>query len=389
MTRARPATVTFLALLPIALTLLAITPYGRTYGFDFRVFVGAAHDVLAGHSPYPELTASTIAQKQNFVYPPALAVLFVPFALLPFWAGAAIWSLLMLACVPATLYVLGVRDWRCYGAALLWMPSLLGVRLGSISPLLVLGLALLWRYRDDRRFSVPLLAALVVSKLFLWPLVFWFLFTRRRSTAVWAAATGVGACVLAWSVIGFAGVGTYPHLLGLLARVEQRDGFSPLSLLLGLGAPLTVARVGVLVLGAGIFGVAVAASRSHASAVEIDRRLLIATVALALALSPIVWGHYLMLLLVPVAISQPRFGILWLLPAWILPDQHSIVVLALAVLTVLVEFALCWRAKDGPALAEGGVDPHLSAEAKAPLPDLSLKRRAALAESSAVAVSQV
>ena len=33
-----------------------------------------------------------------------------------------------------------------------------------------------------------------------------------------------------------------------------------------------------------------------------------------LALSPIVWLHYLVLLLVPTAIARPRFSAIWLLP---------------------------------------------------------------------------
>ena len=37
-------------------------------------------------------------------------------------------------------------------------------------------------------------------------------------------------------------------------------------------------------------------------------------VAATLALSPIVWLHYLVLLLVPLAIARPRFSIIWLLP---------------------------------------------------------------------------
>ena len=37
-------------------------------------------------------------------------------------------------------------------------------------------------------------------------------------------------------------------------------------------------------------------------------------VAATLALSPIVWLHYLVVLLVPMAIARPRFSPLWLLP---------------------------------------------------------------------------
>jgi membrane protein implicated in regulation of membrane protease activity len=41
--------------------------------------------------------------------------------------------------------------------------------------------------------------------------------------------------------------------------------------------------------------------------------------------SPIVWLHYLVLLLVPVALSRPRFGWIWLAPAllWICPVRPA------------------------------------------------------------------
>jgi hypothetical protein len=40
-----------------------------------------------------------------------------------------------------------------------------------------------------------------------------------------------------------------------------------------------------------------------------------------LAFSPIVWLHYLVLLLVPLAIARPRFSAVWLLPLllWLTP----------------------------------------------------------------------
>ncbi len=40
-----------------------------------------------------------------------------------------------------------------------------------------------------------------------------------------------------------------------------------------------------------------------------------------LVLSPIVWLHYLVVLLVPVALARPRFSLLWLLPVllWVSP----------------------------------------------------------------------
>jgi hypothetical protein len=54
---------------------------------------------------------------------------------------------------------------------------------------------------------------------------------------------------------------------------------------------------------------------------EDDARAFTCAVAATLAVSPIVWLHYLVALLVPMAILRPRFTWLWLLPVllWISP----------------------------------------------------------------------
>jgi hypothetical protein len=51
---------------------------------------------------------------------------------------------------------------------------------------------------------------------------------------------------------------------------------------------------------------------------------LLSTVA-ALALVPVVWLHYLVLLAVPLAIARPRFSAMWLLPIvlWMCPRAEN------------------------------------------------------------------
>ena len=44
------------------------------------------------------------------------------------------------------------------------------------------------------------------------------------------------------------------------------------------------------------------------------RRSLGLALAAALVLSPIVWRHFFVLLLVPLALSRPRFDVVWLVP---------------------------------------------------------------------------
>ena len=48
----------------------------------------------------------------------------------------------------AILFVLGVRDWRCYGLVLLWPPVISAIQTGNVTLWFALALALAWRFRD-------------------------------------------------------------------------------------------------------------------------------------------------------------------------------------------------------------------------------------------------
>ena len=76
------------------------------------------------------------------------------------------------------------------------------------------------------------------------------------------------------------------------------------------------------------------------------RRSLGLALAAALVLSPIVWRHFFTLLLVPLAVSRPRFDVVWLVPVgmWIgdgtfngAPWQTAGVLLLAAVTVVACE----------------------------------------------------
>jgi hypothetical protein len=80
--------------------------------------------------------------------------------------------------------------------------------------------------------------------------------------------------------------------------------------------------------------------------------------AAALAASPIVWVHYFLLLLVPVALSRPRLSPVWYLPlayyplgesAWPAGDARKLG-LALATTLILI-FAVIWVRRPNAASA--------------------------------------
>lgn len=285
---------------------------------DWEIFRGAAHSALHGHSPYPLADPAALIHNDRFVYPPITALLVSPLAVLPDLAGQVLVLLLALACVLLALRLSGVRDWRCYGLAVLTAPVFDTVSLGALSSAMLLGVAAAWRYRDHRWIAAPVTALTAVAKLFAWPLLVWLLATRRIRTAVAAAAVGVVLLVGGWAAIGFAGLTAYPHLLRVLSRVEAVQSYSLVGLFRLEGGAATA--LSVLLAIATVVSVVLVARGPDG-----DRRALMVAVAGALLATPVLWLHYLVLLYVPIALARPRLSALWFAPLafWVSPLAHS------------------------------------------------------------------
>jgi alpha-1,2-mannosyltransferase len=307
----------WLPALVFAVVLASDLSYRSSLG-DWEIFRHASHLALRGHSPFTVADPAALAKNDRFVYPPITALLIGPLAVLPHLAGRVLLMLLAVACVPLALRLLGVRDWRCYGVALLTAPVVDTVSLGALSSLLLLGVAAVWRYRERRHIAAAATAVTAVAKLFVWPLFVWLLATRRLRTAVEAAVVALVLLFAGWAAIGFAGLRGYPHLLHVLSRVEAVQSFSLVGLFRLHGGAAT-ALTGVLVVGV-IAAVALAARGRDG-----DRWSLIVAVAGALLATPVLWLHYFVLLFVPLALTRPRLSALWFAPLafWLTPLAHS------------------------------------------------------------------
>lgn len=293
----------------LVVVVAAVVSEGRT-GSDFGTFWEAARAVLHGRSPYPDVASLPHVAGPKFapyVYPPVAAVSLVPLGVLPYTLAALVFLGLGLAAVAAALLLLEVRDWRCYGAAFASAPVFAAGGLGTVSPFLLLAVAAAWRHRDRALVCGLCVAYLVSAKLFLWPVWLWLLRTRRFRAAAVAAGSAAAAVLGSWALIGFAGLHEYPRLLGRLTGLVGPHSYSSYALgrALGLGggaAQLAVYAVGALALAA--------AARRRAD----DRALLTAALGLSLLLTPILWPHYLVLVLVPIALARPTLSPLWLAP---------------------------------------------------------------------------
>jgi len=298
-------------LVQITVVMGTIVIYGalhRGHMADFHVMRDAAREILQGRSG-------------GFVYPPPAAFLLIPFTFLPTLVAAAIWTALILASVPLMLLVLGVRDWRCHALTLLAASTLAVVGSGSLSAFLALGAALLWKFRHRSVVAALLVGAVVVAKLYLWPLLVWLVAIRRARTAALGFATAVGLAFFGWAVTGFAGLSQYPHRVSSVAALEQDQSYSPVALALSLGRS---ARFGQLLAVATGLALLVAAFRA-ARGVDGERRSFVLTIAATFAFSPISWLHYFVLLAVPIALTSPGLALLWFAPLgfWVLPMKSG------------------------------------------------------------------
>jgi hypothetical protein len=282
-------------------------------GEDFEGGVWrAGRDVLSGHSPYPHLPLGPILSGHvPFVYPPTVLSFGVPLSLLPLPAAEAVWALLLFAACALTLWLLEVRDWRCYALGLISVPVIEGVILGNITLLLMPGVALAWRWRGRPLKVALVVGCLVALKPFFWPLCFWLLITGRRRTAFAAGGVAIAALLASWAAIGFDGLGSYPQLMAAVAHKTGTESYSLMSLATGLGSSRGVGQIIEYAVGFGLLGLAAVVARRE----DGDRRALSVVLIAILCLTPLVHRHYFVLLIVMIALRDREISAAWLIPA--------------------------------------------------------------------------
>jgi len=163
---------------------------------------------------------------------------------------------------------------------------------------------------------------------------------------------------VSWAAIGFDGLGGYPGLLRHLSDDEATSSYSVVALGVRAHLPLAAARViAVLVALALLAAAAWVARDEQRDARDRDVATLTLCLAAAFAASPIVWVHYFLLLLVPLALVRPRLSLLWFVPfafqplgeaAWPAGDARKLALALVATLLILGAGVL--RADWRPAL---------------------------------------
>ena len=294
--------------LAVAIVMFAIALRSGPLALDFHhELYPEAKEILAGRNPFP-VEGADLTRGENYVWPPVAALLVSPLTILPPTVADVAIGLLGLACIGAALWLVGVRDWRVYGATALW-PQVIGeIRISHLTPVLCLLAAIVWRYRDSVLRPGLALGLAGAVKLFLWPLGLWLLALRNARAALLAAAAAAASLLL---VLPFTGLDEFARLMIDLGRAFDQDSYSTFGLLVRLGASDALARGGTFAIGAALL------------VVMWRRRSFALAIAASLALAPIVWLDYYALAAVPLAVARPRLSAVWMLPllTWGLPSS--------------------------------------------------------------------
>jgi hypothetical protein len=334
---------------------------GDTLGYDYLMYDTAAHRLMAG-GPLYDLSFSAPGPNGLFDYPPTFILAILPFAaaLSPHAASLAWIAMLNVAFVVGVV-ILPVRRetrWAVLLLAGLSWPYLYAVKLGQLGPLLFLFYAIAWRWAD-RPAAAGVSAALgTAAKLQPLLLFGWALATRRFRAVALGLGVLVAGALLASLVAGF---GAWPDWIGLISRVGSNALTAPQVLSIGAiayraGVPLAVASALQWASAAAAGAVALFAWLRYPASVAI-----VVTAVASILVSPIVWAHYAVILLLPVALLLDRrhwWAVALPIVTWLPWDALYPVVFAIGLLAPLAVGEQMRRSSSVPPDQPSGQGPR-------------------------------
>ncbi len=279
---------------------------------DFYVFWDSARWLLEGRDIY--LAHPLRPSAGDNLNPPAVTLLFVPFAWLPLvpsflgWTVLAVVGFLLAGRLVANALLPG-RGVLIASLILCSQATFAALQLGQLSWLLTLAVTLAWRAdRADARWRAGLLlGCLMAAKPFLG--VFGVYALWRRSSALLggmaigmlafaAAGLAAGGPLAYWSWIFVLGRVNWPahlangSLLGIVSRVLERQTSGEIAITPVVHWPEVVTGAWLF---AGLVVTVLGARRIARSAGDIDQHWFI-LLLLSLLLSPLGWSYYVPLL---------------------------------------------------------------------------------------------
>ena len=153
-------------------------------------------------------------------------------------------------------------------------------------------------------------------------------------------------------MIDFRGLTGYLALVSKLSEIQAEHSYSFVGMTAALGFGPTVGQVLMLTVGGALLAACFNLGR-HGD----ERRAFTCAIVACLVLTPIVWQHYLSLLVVPLALARPRFSAIWLLPVvlWLSPrldNGHGLQPFLPALVVLLLVSLLLARPRVANVVAE-------------------------------------
>ena len=313
-------------------------PGGDGWGYDFQAYADAAVRLQDTGSLYQPETLDGPYRPGPYglyMYAPPLGVAITPLAGLELGAGIAAWYLLHVLALVAACALLPIPTWvrlATFGVAAVSLAVTRDLVLGNVSVLLLVPLAAAWRWLDQPAGAVAQALAMSVRPT-LGVLLIWQLLRRQWRAVAWTIGTGLVLVLLTLPFVGLEGYREYLTVLGNLSGVSGVVRNVDLSsTLLALGADETIAEL-ALVAGYAVAIVAILLSLRR------DAELgYVVTATASLLLSPLLWDHYLAMLVLPAAFLAAR-GRWWGLGLPLLTWLPSLALPFVVVAAVLLPFA--------------------------------------------------
>jgi alpha-1,2-mannosyltransferase len=303
----------------VGMLALVLASAGKTLGYDYHCYEGAAQALSDGRPIYDVAFSVNVGTcPGTYTYPPAFAVFLVPW--LSFGGAAAgLWCLVMAACFLAGVAVLPVRRdvrWLIVIVAALDWPLLYAVKLGQVEPLLFLGFAAAWRWMDRAAVVGAVTAIGTLVKVQPALLGVWAIATGRFRAAALAVAATLAIAAAATLVTGVGAWGTYVDLLRELGgQLTTPHNFAPGAVAHMAGAS-DAASTAIQLASAAVAVAALFAAWRYAGP---ELSLQVTIVASQLISSPL-RDHYAVLLLLPTAwlVGRGRtWAVVFPLAGWI------------------------------------------------------------------------
>lgn len=329
------------SLVPVAgvAALVAVVYLRQTPAYDLDVYLRAARAVWHGVAVYPAVGSPDVYSGSAFVYPFTSLWPHLALAPLPDTVAMAVAYCVTVVAIVLAARAAGARAWPQLALVLLSSFVITGLQLGNLSPWLLVGALLLWRYRDRPWIFGLVAGPFIAAKFVLLPLLVWTLVTRRfKATAVAGAAT-LGLLALSF-VSGPIGPRDYARILSALSDHEAANGIGLMSAFrrLGLG-PVSAEAVALAVAAAVLTG---AWLRYRAL---LDETIVYAgAIVAAILVTPVLWSHDLALLAAPLVARRASVATLAAFAAasWALAPPHRSS--AWSIVAGLLLLAACaWR----------------------------------------------